>query len=67
MNFYVYETTNNINGKKYIGKRRCKCSIENDFYMGSGKLIKKALNKYGRENFSKKILKVCEDENSAFT
>lgn len=66
MNFYVYETTNNINGKKYIGKRRCKCNIEDDYYLGSGKFIKIAISKYGRENFSKKILKVCEDENSAF-
>lgn len=66
MNFYVYETTNNINGKKYIGKRRCKCNIEDDYYLGSGKFIKIAISKYGRENFSKRILKVCEDEESAF-
>lgn len=66
MNYYVYETTNNINGKKYIGKRRCECPIEEDSYMGSGKLIRNAFDKYGKSNFSKKILKVCEDENSAF-
>lgn len=53
MNLYIYEVTNNINGKKYIGKRKCKCHIEDDHYMGSGKLIKKALAQYGRHNFSK--------------
>lgn len=66
MHFYIYEVTNNINGKKYIGKRKCTCPIEEDTYMGSGKLIKKAINKYGKDNFSKTILKICEDENSAF-
>ena len=42
MNHYVYEITNLINGKKYIWKRSCKCSIEEDKYMGSGKLLKKS-------------------------
>ncbi|MBV4427146.1 hypothetical protein [Clostridium tyrobutyricum] len=39
MNHYVYEITNNINNKKYIGKRTCDCPIEKDKYMGSGVLI----------------------------
>lgn len=62
---YVYEITNNINGKKYIGKRSCKCSIEDDKYMGSGKLLNLAKKKYGIDNFSKKILKVCSNEDDA--
>lgn len=30
---YVYEITNMINGKKYIGKIICNCLIEEDKYM----------------------------------
>lgn len=37
-----------------------------ELILGSGKLIRNAFDKYGKSNFSKKILKVCEDENSAF-
>ena len=66
MNHYVYEITNLINGKKYIGKRSCKCSIEEDKYMGSGKLLKKAIDKYGKENFKKDILQICESEEMAY-
>jgi len=66
MNHYVYEITNNINGKKYIGKRSCGCTIAKDLYMGSGILIKKALIKYGVENFTKNILLECISEDEAY-
>ena len=66
MNHYVYEITNLINGKKYIGKRSCKCPIEEDKYMGSGKLLKKAIDKYGIDNFKKEILQVCNNEDEAY-
>ena len=66
MNHYVYEITNLVNGKKYIGKRSCKSTIEEDKYMGSGKLIKKAHKKYGINNFKKEILEICESEKIAF-
>lgn len=65
MNHYVYETTNLINGKKYIGKRSCKCEIENDKYLGSGKYLMNAVNKYGKYNFNKEILQICENEQMA--
>lgn len=66
MNHYVYRITNLINGKKYIGKRSCKCKIENDKYMGSGILIKKAITKYGLENFKKEILVICDTDEEAY-
>ena len=67
MNHYVYEITNNINGKKYIGKRSTHTSIENDNYWGSGVAIKKAIAKYGKENFSKIILHICDTEKEAYS
>ena len=62
MNYYIYEITNNINGKKYIGKRATKKDINKDDYMGSGLLLEKAKLKYGIENFSKQILEICNSK-----
>lgn len=46
-------TKNLLNGKKYIGKD----AKNNPNYLGSGLLLKKAINKYGKHNFEKVILK----------
>lgn len=62
MNHYVYVITNTINGKKYIGKRSCKCDIFKDKYMGSGVALRSAFKKYGIENFKKDIIKVFDNE-----
>lgn len=57
--FYIYEVKNNINGKTYIGQRTSKCLPELDkSYLGSGLIIQQAVNKYGKENFSKNILAI---------
>ena len=66
MNHYIYKITNLANGKKYIGKRSCKCPIEQDKYMGSGVALLRAKKKYGLENFKKEILELCQDEESAY-
>jgi len=53
---YIYEIINNLNGKTYVGQRKCHCEIDKDPYMGSGINITRAINKYGKENFVKVIL-----------
>jgi len=49
---HIYLITNLINGKQYVGAER----KNNSEYYGSGKLIKEAIEKSGRENFKKEIL-----------
>ncbi len=58
--FMIYETTNLINGKKYRGQH--KTTDLNDDYLGSGKALIPAIKKYGKENFSRTVLFLAEDE-----
>jgi group I intron endonuclease len=47
---YIYLTTNKINDKRYIGQHKSK---DWDYsYYGSGKYLKRAINKYGIESFT---------------
>jgi group I intron endonuclease len=55
MNF-IYITTNLINGKQYIGSHS---GNKDDRYLGSGKLLKYSIKKYGREKFKREILEIC--------
>ena len=54
---YIYITTNLINNKKYIGMH--KSSTFNPNYKGSGKILWRAISKYGWNNFKVEILKWC--------
>ena len=54
---FVYITTNLINGKKYIGQRMFRKRWKN--YLGSGTIFKRAINKYGKENFSREIIAIA--------
>ena len=56
MTHYVYQITNLINNKKYIGKHSGEL---NDSYLGSGENVKNAIKKYGKENFRKDILYIA--------
>lgn len=53
---YLYQTTNLINNKIYVGKRSTNISPVDDSYLGSGKLLWNAINKYGKTSFKKEIL-----------
>lgn len=53
----IYKTINLINNKSYIGKDH----KNNPAYLGSGKLLKRAIKKYGKDNFKKEILEYCID------
>ena len=63
--YFVYKITNNINGKYYIGVH--KSEDPNDSYMGSGTVIKNAIEKYGVDSFSKVILEEYDTEAAAYT
>lgn len=66
MNYgFVYETVNHINGKKYIGKHK-RNQDPNDpddsWYLGSSKYLLRSIEKYGIENFSRRIICECNSE-----
>lgn len=54
--FYVYRITNLINNKTYIGRSKHSSAERDKNYYGSGPAIKKAIKKYGKENFKKDII-----------
>ena len=52
----VYLITSQVNNKQYVGQSK----YDNPEYFGSGSLIKKAIKKYGKNNFTKEILCKCD-------
>ena len=60
---FVYQTKNLKNGKKYIGV----CTFNSDSYLGSGRLLKSAIRKYGRENFKRTILEHCSTPEEVYS
>ncbi len=58
---YIYKITNLINNKLYVGQSS-KTINESESYFGSGKIIRRSIEKYGIENFKKEILCKCDSK-----
>lgn len=52
----LYQTTNLINNKIYIGVHKLSNTIDSKRYLGSGNALKLAIRKYGRKSFTRTTL-----------
>lgn len=62
--YIIYKTTNIVNGKFYVGKHKC-TTLEFDGYYGSGKLLKKAIEKYGEDSFIRETISLHTTQEAA--
>lgn len=62
--YTVYKTTCLINGKFYFGVHKTETPM--DDYLGSGVLLKKSIQKYGRNSFIKEIILQTEHAHEAY-
>ncbi|MFW6377455.1 MAG: GIY-YIG nuclease family protein [bacterium] len=60
--YIIYKIINLINYKFYIGKHKCEFE-EFDGYLGSGLNLQRAIKKYGKENFKREIIEICDESN----
>ncbi|UGO49506.1 seg-like homing endonuclease GIY-YIG family [Klebsiella phage vB_KaeM_Merci] len=65
MYYYTYKITNLLNSKIYISVHKTE-NLDKDCYMGSGKILKLAIEKYGITNFKKEIIKFHTSEEEMF-
>ena len=52
----LYQTTNNVNGKIYIGVHKVCDNYRSKIYIGSGYALQSAIKKYSRKNFTRLTL-----------
>jgi group I intron endonuclease len=55
---YIYKTTNLLSGKYYLGMHSTN-NLE-DGYMGSGRRLRRSINKYGKDNHKVEILEFVD-------
>ena len=58
---FIYLTTNLVSGKRYVGKRVIKGTDKDSIYLGSGKILRNAIEKGGADNFYRQILAYCDN------
>ena len=63
----LYQTTNNMNGKIYIGVHKLANTSKSKNYLGSGLVLKTAIKKYGRKNFVRATLAEFSYGEDAYT
>ena len=60
--YFIYLTINLIDLKIYVGQRLIR-NVKSDFtYLGSGEYLKRAIRKYGKENFKREIIEYCSEK-----
>ena len=64
MYYYLYQITNKVNGKIYVGVHS---TLDmDDGYLGSGKHLWRAIEKYGKDMFDKTILRFFDSETDMY-
>jgi hypothetical protein len=56
---YIYLLTNNVTKQNYIGIRECDTEPYQDKYKGEDTVVRIQLRKYGKKNFTKRVLCEC--------
>lgn len=64
--YYLYKTTNTVNGKYYYGVHYDNPDKKYDYYLGSGRRLHRAIKKYGRSKFVREILERFQTQEEAY-
>lgn len=59
---YVYITVNTISNKYYIGQHTAKEGKKDNYYLGSGYILQKAIKKYGRSVFKNYVIEWADTQ-----